>query len=281
MPDPNVVTPPAAEPNAAPAAEPNATPAFLEQIPEPYRDKPWAKENAKDPDTFFKFVDNQNAMVGKKGVIIPDEGAPAEQVNEYLKAIGVPETPDEYEFTPIEELKDGKRDAEFEKAVKNIMREAHIPKAAATKLAQGYEKLLFDRNKEQVEQQKAEDAAFDKFNKDFFGENKETIVLNAQKILRETLPKEVVPALDKMNAEQLAMVVAVTDSVYKKFGAEDGFRGGKPGGDFSGGETYETLSAQQRELMAKPGYDDWRHADHASLMEQNKVIMDKMRAIKK
>lgn len=277
MPDPNVTTPPPVTPPVIPPA----APAFIEQIPEPYRDKPWAKENAKDPDTFFKFVDNQNAMVGKKGVIIPGEGAPVEQVNEYLKAIGVPDSPDEYELTPIEELKDGKRDAEFEKAVKTLLRQSKVPKAEATKLAQGYEKLLFNRNKEQIEQQKAEDAAFDKFNKEFFGENKETVVLNAQKILRETLPKEVLPALDKMNAEQLAMVVAVTDSVYKKFGKEDGFRGGKPGGDFSGGETYETLSAQQRELMAKPGYDDWRHADHASLMEQNKAIMDKMRAIKK
>ena len=87
-----------------------ATPAFLEQIPEAFRDKPWAKENAKDPDTFFKFVDNQNALIGKKGVIVPGEGATPEQVNDYFKALGRPDNPDGYEFANIEELKDSKRD---------------------------------------------------------------------------------------------------------------------------------------------------------------------------
>lgn len=274
MPDIDITPPPAAPPA-------DATPAFIEQIPEPYRDKPWAKENATTPENFFKFVDNQNSLVGKKGIFVPGEGASAEQVGEYRKAIGVPDTPDGYEFSPLEELAGTKRDETVEKGIKKIMHDVGCPKSMASKIVQGYEKMIVDQNKATLEKQKAEDAAFDKFNKEFFGENKETVVLNAQKILRDTLPKEILPALDKMTSEQLAMVVAVTDSVYKKFGKEDGFRGGKPSGDFSGGETYETLSAQQRELMAKPGFDDWRHADHASLMEQNNAIMAKMRAIKK
>ena len=274
MPEPIVTTPPPA-PDPSPAA-----PAFLEQIPESFRDKPWAKENAKDPETFFKFVDNQNALVGKKGVIVPEEGAPVEQVNAFLKTLGRPDNPDGYEFQPIEELKDGKRDEAFEKDVKKVLHEAGIPKSMAVKLQQGFDKLMFSKSKEQIEKQKADDAAFDKFNKDFFGESKDTVVANAQKILKETLPKEVLPALDKMTPDQMAMVIAVTDSVYKKFGKEDGFRGGDAGAP-SGSESYEELSSQQRELMKQEGYDDWRHPNNAALMAQNAVILGKMRAIKK
>jgi hypothetical protein len=281
MPDPIVTTPAETTPVTPPAETPPATPSFIEQIPEAFREKPWAKENAKDPDTFFKFVDNQNAMVGKKGIIPPEEGAPIEKVNEYLKALGRPDSPDEYEFTPIEGWDGGKRDETFEKDIKKVMHDAGAPKDMATKIVHGYEKLLFDKSKSQIEQVKAEDTAFEKFNSDFFGDQKEAVVANAQKILRETLPKEVLPALDKMTADQLSMVIAVTDSVYKKFGKEDGFRGGAPGSSAAGTESYEELSAQQRELMAKPGFDDWRHADHSTLMEQNRALMEKMRAVKK
>jgi hypothetical protein len=274
MPEPIVTTPPPA-PDPSPAA-----PAFLAKIPESFRDRPWAKENAKDPETFFKFVDNQNSLVGKKGVIVPEDGAPVEQVNAFLKTLGRPDSPDGYEFQPIEELKDGKRDEVFEKDVKKVLHDAGIPKSMAVKLQQGFDKLMFSKNKEQVEKDKTDDAAFDKFNKDFFGEAKDTVVANARKILKETLPKEVLPALDKMNAEQMAMVIAVTDSVYKKFGKEDGFRGGAPGTP-SGAESFDELSSQQRELMKQEGYSDWRHPNHAGLMEKNKVILEKMRVIKK
>ncbi len=273
---------PIVDPNTPSAGEPPATPAFLEQIPEAFREKPWAKENAKDADTFFKFVDNQNTLVGRKGLIIPGENATPEEVAAFRKGIGVPDKEDDYEFTPIEELKASKRDAEMEKAVKGLFYQANVPKEAAVKIQQGYEKLMYEKNKAAIEAQKAEDAAFEKLNNEFFGNERDQIVANAQKVLRETLPKEVLPAFDKMNADQLAMVIAVTDSVYKKFGKEDGFKGGAPGaGAGNVGTTYDELSAQQREIMAKPGYDDWRHPDHETLMAQNKAIMDKMRALKK
>ena len=269
-------------PNPNPTPDPTPAPAFLEQIPETFRDKPWAKENAKDADTFFKFVDNQNTLIGKKGVIVPGEGTTPEQMNEYLKGIGRPDSPDGYEFTNIEELKDSKRDAEMEKATKDLMHQIGIPKDMAIKLQQGYEKMMYEKNKVGIDAQKAEDAAFEKLNSEFFGNEKEQIVSNAQKILRETLPKEILPAFDKMTSDQLAMVIAVTDSVYKKFGKEDGFKGGAPGaGAGATGTTYDELSAQQRELMSKPGYDDWRHADHETLMAQNRAIMEKMRVLKK
>jgi len=246
---------------AAPAAE-AAKPSFVDFVPTEFKDRPWVKDNTATPEAFFKFVDNQNALIGKKG-------------------LEAPASPDEYVLDPIAELKDQKRDEEFQKGVKALFHQSGVPKDMASKLSQGFEKMMLEKVKGASESQKAEDAAFEKFNTEFFGDKKETVVTNAQKILKEIgLPKGALMAMDKMTADQLALVVAVTDSVYAKFGKEDGFRGGDPGVQ-GAADTYESLSAQQRELMKNPGYADWQHAEHKVLMEKNQILLSKMRAIKK
>jgi len=239
-----------------------AKPSFADFVPTEFKDSPWVKENMATPESFFKFVDNQNTLVGKKGLEAPG-------------------SPDEYEFPVLEEFKDHKRDEEFQKGVKQTFKDAGVPKDMAAKIYQGVEKMLLEKTKGTLETQKAEDAAFEKFNSEFFGDKKEEVVTNAQKILREMgLPAPALATMDKMTADQLALVIAVTDGIYAKFGKEDGFRGGDPGAQ-GAAETYETLSAQQRELMKNPGYSDWQHAEHKILMEKNSVLLAKMRAIKK
>lgn len=253
-----------AEGQAAAGAEGQAAakPNFADFVPQEFKEKPWVKENATTPEAFFKFVDNQNSLIGKKGLEAPG-------------------SPDEYELAPIEELKGQKRDEEFLKGVKGLFHQTGVPKEMASKLSQGFEKMLLEKVKGASESQKAEDAAFEKYNAEFFGDKKEEIVTNAQKLLREAgLPKGALAAMDKMSADQLALVVAVTDSIYKKFGKEDGFRGGDPGAQ-GAADTYESLSAQQRELMKNPGYADWQHPEHKVLMEKNQILLSKMRAIKK
>ena len=78
----------------------------------------------------------------------------------------------------------------------------------------------------------------------------------------------------------LIVLTAALNGIVNKYVKEDAFRGGGGGGG-GGAETYETLSAQQRELMKNPAFTDFRHADHQKVMDQNKSLMDKMRAIKK
>jgi len=270
--DPPAGDPPAGDP---PAGDP---PAFIDTIPEEHRDKPWAKDNATSAENFFKYVDNQVTLIGKKGIILPAEGAPAEVVNEYYKGIGRPDSAEGYEFSLVDGVE---RNAEMDGKVKQILFDAGIPKDMAAKVVAGYEGMVMEQNKEAIATQDAEDVAFAKFNTDLFGDNKEGIVTNAQKVLRETLPKEAHPALDRMTADQMSLVVAVTDSVFKKYAGEDKFRGGEPGGTPAGADSYETLSAQQRELMGKEGFKNWQHPDHNSLMAQNSVLMTKMRSLKK
>ncbi len=251
---------------------------FMEIIPEAYRDTSWAKENAGDPEAFFKFVDNQNKMVGEKGLIIPKEGDSEDTFNNFYKTLGRPDTPEEYDLSPAEELKSIERDPEVNAEFKKLFHTTGVSKTAATKLSQGFEKIIYEKGKAAIEKQQAEDKAFADANTKLFGENRDTIVANAQKIIKADVPQELHAGFDKLDGEAMAVVVAITDSLYKKYGKEDAFKG--EGGAGGTGETMDQLSAQQRKLMETPGYGDWRHADYASLKAQNDEIMRKMRAIK-
>lgn len=271
-------TPPAGTPpaGALPAA---GIPNFMEMIPEAYRDKTWVKENATSPENFFKWVDNANSALGKKGVIVPGDNATEAEINAFHEALGKPKTAEEYEIQPIEELKASKRDPEMDKAIKTLFHSVGIPKNMASKLSQGFEKIIFEKNKETMAKAAAEDKAFAEYNTKLFGDKKEAIVANAQKVLRDFVPPEALPAFEKLDGTALSMLVAITNNVFAKYGQEDNFKGA--GGAGSGtGETYEELSAQQRKLMETPGFSDWRHKDFDSLQAKNKEIMTKMRILK-
>jgi hypothetical protein len=166
----------------------------------------------------------------------------------------------------------------MDKAIRALFHSAGMPKAMASKVVKGYENLIYEKGKGDIEKSKAEDKAFEEYNKKLFGDNKETVVAAAQKVLREAVPKEALPAFDKLDGEAMSLLVAITNNLYTKYGKEDAFKTGAGAGSTQ--ETFEELSAQQRKLMENPGYTDWRHAEHDSLMLKNKEIMAKMRALK-
>ena len=183
------------------------TPSIAELVPEEFKDKPWVKENTKTPEDFFKFVDNQNTLVGKKGVVIPEEGASEEELNKYFKGIGRPDSPDGYEFSAPE----GKdRNADLDKPIKDMLHKNGVPKSMATSIVRDYEALIGERVKEQ-------DEVFEKVTSDFFGDKKEDILTNARKELKGVLNEKSNAILEKMDSEQLAMVVAITDGIYSKY----------------------------------------------------------------
>jgi len=258
-----------------------APPAFSTVIPETYRDKEWVKQNAKDPETFFKFVDNLNTVVGKKGVIIPGEKATPEEIGAFRSALGVPGKPEEYEFETPQEMKDAKRVPETDIAIKKLMHEAGIPKDSAKKLQLGFEKYMYGEHLKVLEANKLVDKAFDDTTTKLFGDQKDLAITNAKKLLQENNSPEVLTMIDKLDNNALIVLTAALNGIVNKYIKEDAFKGGGAGAGGSGSDTYEALSAAQRELMKNPAYQDWRHADHQKIMDQNTAIMNQMRNIKK
>jgi len=97
-----VSTPPAPTPKQTPPpeAKPNTSSnAFA--IPEPYAKEPWAA-GIKSIDDLFHQHANAQVVIGKKGVIIPTEKSTPEEVQNFRKTLGIPETPEGYEFQTLE-----------------------------------------------------------------------------------------------------------------------------------------------------------------------------------
>lgn len=70
-------------------------------------------------------------LIGKKGLIVPGEGAKPEEVAAFHKALGVPDKPDDYKFDTPQDFKfDNERIATWRKT----LHEAGIPQAQANKI---------------------------------------------------------------------------------------------------------------------------------------------------
>lgn len=94
-------------PTAAQLAAPTEVQsAFLKTVPADYADKDWVKNFAKTENPvaeLYKSYEEQRATISRKtdaGLKIPDATATPEQRAEFYKALGVPEKPEGYEYTP-------------------------------------------------------------------------------------------------------------------------------------------------------------------------------------
>jgi hypothetical protein len=130
---------------------------------------------------------------------------------------------------------------------------------------------------EQAEAKQAE-IAHNAFMDKTFGKDRQAIVENGKKYLATVLTPEQNQLLAGMTDQQLGVVLAMTDSVAKKFGQEDSFRGGQGAGGGGGSETQEVLTAQMREIMAQKEYADpfLNKNKHLELNQKMQLIRDKM-----
>jgi len=70
-------------------------PSFRQYIPEEFKDADyWA--SIPDEATLVKNYANAQKLIGKKGIIRPDDDAPQEEWDKYYGALGRPEAPDKY-----------------------------------------------------------------------------------------------------------------------------------------------------------------------------------------
>jgi len=106
----------------------------------------------KSADGLLKGAANLISFAGKKveGVVVPDEGASEQEVADFRKAIGVPESPTAYELQP-ENMPEGMDwDSELAGEWGNVFHEAGISQEQAQKISQAYS----DITSKQLEQAK-------------------------------------------------------------------------------------------------------------------------------
>jgi len=107
----------------------NVNKAWLETVPQEYATKEWVTRLAvhENPTAeMFKQLDNQISLIGRKaeGLKVPEKDAKPEDWQAFNKAIGVPESPDQYEYTPPEVKEELKQFYNQDDKMLSLMKEA-------------------------------------------------------------------------------------------------------------------------------------------------------------
>jgi hypothetical protein len=262
--------------------------AFRNVLPEDVRGAGWMKDVNSFGD-FVKKASGAQSLIGQRAV--PQETDAPERWDAWFTQIGRPEKPDGYtlptkiEGVPEEFLKD----AAEAKVLQTLAHQAGHNPVQARRFTEGLIKHSYAA--EQAETKAAEaakaeatakaEAAHNALMDATFGKDRQAITENGKKYLVSVLPPQVAAMVDTMTDQQLAVVLAATDSVAKKFGQEDSFRGGKGGNGGGAVETREGLTAQMREIMAQKEYQDQflNKNKHAELVTKMEGIREKLRKL--
>lgn len=131
----SLVAPAAATPSVAPGTplvNPDGT--FIEgwtnHLPEELRADSLRATNFRSVEELTKGFINAQKMIGRRGVFVPSEKSTPEEISEFRRALGVPETPEGYEAKP-EQLPPGiDWNDDLAKPFLDIAHKHNIPKAA-------------------------------------------------------------------------------------------------------------------------------------------------------
>jgi hypothetical protein len=249
---------------------------FRALLPEDVRSKPYVK----DINTFGDFVkkfDGAQTLLGQRAV--PDATADATAWKAFHEK-AAPKTADEYKFPDAIEGLDPAvvKKAGEAKMSRPLLKAADVSPYQANILFSGFMKLV--HGAEQSEKTR-KDTEFDTLSKDLFGDQKEAILTNGKKFLASHLPEKARALLDTLDEKQLAVVLAATDGMAKKFTGEDPFRGGGAGAGGSGGETKDQLVAQMQAIQKDPVYADpfKDRPKHAELLAKMEIIRGKLKKL--
>lgn len=226
-------TPPSSTTTPAPQAPPPApaTNSFLEMLPEQYRNKERFVNFSKAADPMgelLKSYENQESLIGKKaeGLRVPGEGATAEDWAAFNKALGVPETPDGYEYKVPENIPDELKDMfqPDEKLVgimKDALARAGVRKGAENIIFEAFDNYYLDALKTQSA---ANESMFQKLENDFkqkFGERSNVVLENFTKSIT-SLGEEQANLFNQLHPSLKVLMAEHHENFAKKYVREDG-----------------------------------------------------------
>lgn len=253
------------------ASESNA-PESRFSIPEEYRDRGWAKKVESEQD-LWKAFDNAQSMLGKRPAGIPAEDAPQEEWDSFYKALGRPESADDYKLSEIEGV-EGEA-AEHLKPIqdkaKSILHEAGIPQKQADSIWKAFVKAEIEA---MSEASVSLDAKFDELTSSHFGENYDKVqqrVLDSLKDAPEEF-RNVIANADPVT--QAATIFAVNQALEKaeaevgKYKSEDSLTSG----DQSSGQSIEETRKELAKLRTSDAAKDFLHPENKATREKIEAL---------
>lgn len=243
---------------AAPAPAEPQEPANSFTVPEAYASKGWAKD-IKSADDLWKLTDNAQSLIGKRAAPAPD--APAEEWNNYMRQLGMPEKPDAYQLSDIEGLPEGFDVASYKGKAQALMHQAGLTQRQADALWQTYIKAELEAAGETV---KGLDDKFNELTAKHFGDKYSQIETIAQEAIKAFVPEELRGAISTASPEALVAMQALAanakaeiDRVKKEFGAE----GRLPSGEAAPAASIEDTRRELAALRSSQAASDPTHKD--------------------
>lgn len=259
-----------------PQGEPNNQQPAGFNIPEEYANHP-ALQGIHDMDGLLKKVVNQEALIGKKYIGIPDEKSSPEEINRFREAFGVPVDYKDYSIEASPEIKQlyGEDDQKVLDEFKQLMHSAGLSQNQAQQVRTGYDKIVSGI----VEQRKAEQAKLDNEFEQMvvtnFGDKKEEKIQIAQDFIQKHVSDNMKPYLPHVLQDNKALIVIadMANNLYPDLKQEDlrNIPGGTPSGI-----SPASVRAKMQDIIASKAFQDKRDLGHEqavqALQEQAKLL---------
>lgn len=243
----------APEPQRAEASDKELQQGF--QVPEAYREKPWASKIKSDEDA-WKALDNAQALIGKKSIVPDFETASTEEVEQYLQTLR-PKDMNAYEISDTPQ--------EFQEAYKKLFYDSGLSKPQAQKLYEGYKKFEAST----LEQSMSKEGFLSEMGKSF-GDKSETYIAKVRNEIKRTLPQEDIEMLDKLPNNYLGAVYRLVAKQLDAYGIKDsGFGAGHGGGNLS----VSTSDLQKQVNETRQAMVDLQRRPHTE--QERSGLMDK------
>ncbi len=218
-------------------------------------DKPWDKERGAE---VFKKLDGAETLIGKRPAIPDPKTAKPEDLDKFFEQFR-PEKAEDYEIKLDE---NDKADEGFLKAVRTAFHAGKINKVQAQGFLKTMDEYGRGQRAEAAKKQAASDAAFDVLAKTMLGQENKPTMERVKKLIAANAPAVAKAAVAKLDDNNLLIMAAVIDSIYKKYASEDDLKtkdGGGGSGQSSVAEKREKAMALQAEIAKMkpmdPGLD--------------------------
>lgn len=264
-------------------------------VPDEFRAKEWVQNIAKAENPrveLFKQIEHKDSLIGKQmSLSLPGDDATPEQKATFRKAIGIPDSVDEYKYdgwTTAEgddkTLAEQLHKARSPEYIKSMAAKAHeiglTPKQFAT-LAEEQDKYQITKHKADViawQKQAAEqDQATLKRATEIFGNRLPQVQKNAEYHL-QFVPENVKPLFANATPEMRIGLAAIIDSIHQRYVKEDNIN---TGNTTHSGSSVADMRKERLALMQLPAASDMGHPQYGDIQKQIKDLNSRMTAASK
>lgn len=274
--------------------------AFEGFVPEAYKGKEWVQNIAKTEspiEELFKKTENAQSLIGRKELGIPGPDATPEQKQAYRKAIGVPDTAEEYVINPttwdpedkdLGQFVDKSRDPKLMAHMAKTCHDLDIPPEKLNKISEAYEKFMVKSNKELLQaaikaEADAKDQAVDFKDKatKMFGNRYDSVLNNGRDLLMKHMDKSLKSDLETLDNKSLLILASALDGIHRAYVSEGTIGNAQPTG--AARQVSEAQNtAERRALYADPAFKLKSHPRHVEVMaalERNDAELRQLRGV--